>query len=287
MAVSVSQLVVYPVKSMAGVPLSEATLGPEGFRFDRAWMVVDENDRFLTQRQHPEMALVRAVPDDEGITLTLPDGTAMYVPRLGGGTPGAGVTTDGPADSDSPVVITRSVTVWNDTVRAVDQGDEVARWLSRFLGRSVRLVALSDHHPRRLGPSYPSPPGIHVSFADSSPLHLVGEASLFDLNRRLSRPVTMDRFRPNVVVSGADAYEEDRWARIRIGEVELIVVKDCLRCQMVNVDQKGGVKEIDPLETLGTYRSAPKGIRFGQKVVHSGYGTVRVGDTVDVLERKG
>jgi len=253
---------------MAGISLSQAELTAAGIRYDRAWMVIDENRRFVTQRQHPEMALVSAVPEPSGLTLTIPGRGVLSVPLVGD-------------DAGEGAVL--SVTIWNDTVRAVDQGDFVAEELTQFLGRPVRLVYLSEQDPRTLGASYPSPPGIRVGFADSSPLHLVGEASLADLNSHLERPVPMDRFRPNIVVTGSVPFEEDHWTRLRIAGVTFIVVKDCIRCQMVNVDQKVGVKEIDPLETLGTYRSGPTGIRFGRKVVHESPGWIKVGDPVDVL----
>ncbi|MFP4212380.1 MAG: MOSC domain-containing protein [Alkalispirochaeta sp.] len=271
MAITVSNLVVYPVKSMAGIELSEAELVDTGFRFDRSWMVVDDNDRFLTQRRHPEMALVRAEPitgsgGQPGIILTFPDATSVSVPLVR-------------ADDRDRVV---RVDIWGETVEAVDQGADVAGALTRYLGRPARLVFLSEKAPRQLGSSYPSPPGIHVGFADSSPLHLLSEASFHDLKGRLERPVRIDRFRANIIVSGTEAFAEDSWSRVRIGGVELLIVKDCIRCQVINVDQQTGEKEIDPLETLGSYRSGPIGPRFGRKVVHKGTGMIRVGDAVEI-----
>jgi uncharacterized protein YcbX len=274
MAITVSNLVVYPVKSMAGIELSEAELTDTGFRFDRSWMVIDDNNRFLTQRQHPEMALVRAEPvadsgHPRGLVLTVPGEQRVSVPLV--------------QDSDRDRVL--RVDIWGETVRAVDQGTEIAEILTRFLGRPARLVYLSENTPRRLGSSYPSPPGIHVGFADSAPLHLLSDASFRDLSDRVERSIRIDRFRANIIVSGTDPFSEDSWRRVRIGGVELLVVKDCIRCQVINVDQQTGEKEIDPLETLGAYRSGPIGPRFGRKVVHTETGMIRVGDTVEVLER--
>jgi len=273
MAITVSNLVVYPVKSMAGVELSQAELIDTGFRFDRSWMVIDDNDRFLTQRQHPEMALVRAEPvtgdtGQPGLVLTVPGEAPVSVPLV--------------RDDDRDRVI--PVDIWGETVDAVDQGPEAAKILTRYLDRPARLVFLAEHAPRHLGPSYPAPPGIHVGFADSAPLHLLSEASFRDLNGRLDTPVRIDRFRANIIVSGTDAFAEDSWRRVRVGDVELLIVKDCIRCQVINVDQQTGEKEIDPLETLGSYRSGPIGPRFGRKVVHDRRGMIRVGDRVEVLE---
>jgi uncharacterized protein YcbX len=268
MAAYVSELYVYPVKSMGGYSIDHGELSNTGLEYDRCWMVVDENARFVTQRQHPEMAAIATAVDSGGLHLTFPSGETVGAPIL----------------TEESGGVARTVVIWGATESAVDQGDEIAERLTAFLGRTVRLVYKSVREPRRLGSSYPSPPGIYVSFADSSPLHMIGQSSLDDLNTRLDAPVGINRFRPNIVVAGTTAFEEDRWRAVRVGGTVLTVVKDCIRCQMVNVDQQTGEKGIEPLETLGAYRSGPLGPRFGRKVVHNSIGTISVGDTVEIVE---
>ena len=233
-------------------------------------MVVNEQGWFLTQRQYPEMALITAeVVEASTLRLTVPGQRSLDVPVV-----------DKPAPGNRAL----TVQVWNDRCEAVDQGEVAAELLSDYLGVRCRLVRMAESFRRELGSSYPATPGITVGFADSSPLMLASERSLDELNGRLEEPIRMDRFRPNIVVSGGSAYQEDRWSRIRIGDVTMRLVKDCIRCQIINVDQQTGQRGIEPLETLGAYRSGPRGPRFGRKVVHEHTGSIRPGDPVEVLE---
>ncbi|TVR67637.1 MAG: MOSC domain-containing protein [Spirochaetaceae bacterium] len=263
MQLHVSRIAVYPLKSCAPLYPEREELVETGFRYDRCWMVADETGRFLTQREHPEMARVRAVPAPQGLTLIVPGREPIEVPLRGGRAAGA--------------------TVWDDRCDVVDQGDLAAELLGSFLGRPCRLVRMRPGFRRELGSSYGGPQEMSVSFADSAPLLLTSEASLADLNGRLAQPVPMDRFRPNIVVSGGKPYQEDRWRVIRIGGVTLRLVKDCIRCAIVTVDQTTGEKGAEPLETLDVHRPGPKGPRFGMKVVHQGTGAIGSGDTVEVL----
>lgn len=263
MTLTLSQIAIYPVKSLAPTYPTAADLVETGFRHDRAWMVVDGDGTFLTQRQHPAMARISAVPADGALRFVVEGEDPLFVP----------IAEAGP---------TYTVRIWNDTVDAVDQGDEAAAFLTRLLGRPCRLVRMAPNVRRALGAKYNAPDKA-VGFADSAPLLLISEASLEDLNSRLATPVKMDRFRPNLVVSGAAPYQEESWSRIRIGDATFQVVSPCIRCQIVTVDQASGHKEIEPLETLEAYRAGPKGVAFGVKVVHESRGTVRVGDEVEVL----
>jgi uncharacterized protein YcbX len=137
---------------------------------------------------------------------------------------------------------------------------------------------------REINPKYRFGQDVSLGFVDSMPLHLVSQASLDDLNSRLDGPVEMNRFRPNLVVSGGSAFQEDRWKRIRIGDVRFRVARDCVRCQIPTIDQSTGVKGIEPMETLGTYRAGSLGVLFGRHLVHEGRGRIRRGDPVEVLE---
>lgn len=250
--VHISGLFYYPIKSGAGVALDVAQLDLRGIVGDREYMVVDVEGTFLTQREAPKLALV-----------------SWRAPEVV--TPiGAAVVESGPA---------RQVTVWDFAGPALDCGDAAADVLSDFLGRSCRLVKAPPGHARRSDDGRTG-----VGFADGYPLLLIGQASLADLNSRLPQALPMNRFRPNVVVSGSDPYAEDQWRRVLLGEVPAQVVKPCARCAITRVDQATGVRgDGEPLRTLGGFRKVKGGVIFGQNVVHDALGTLRIGDEVSPL----
>jgi uncharacterized protein YcbX len=245
--------------------VDEAVVGATGFELDRRWMVVADDGRFISQREHPRLARVRA---------------RLRVGRLVLEAPGLSpleITLEGEA---SPI---GRVQVWNDECPAVEEGRDAARWFSEYLGYSARLVRMAGDDARPLGSSS-AQPGDRVSFADGFPFLLLSTASLVGLNRRLSLPVPMDRFRPNIVVEGCEAHAEDDWSRLRIGEVVFRVAKPCARCVIITVDQETGERGREPLRTLSNYRSFDGQVLFGQNLVHESRGVVRVGDPVEVLE---
>lgn len=256
--VRVSELNVYPIKSAAGMSVASWALDRTGMTGDRAYMVVDADGRFLTQREEPRLALVHPVPG-EPLAVHTPAGSAVVVP-------GARTT----------------VTVWEYTGPALDCGDEVAELLSEHLQRPCRLVTVPEDHnrPTSLG-------GGAVAFSDGYPLLIASESSLRDLNSRLANPLPMNRFRPNVVVSGAPAFDEDRWLRIEVAGIGIDIVKPCSRCVITRVDQATGVRgDLEPLRTLATFRRAPGGVMFGQNAVHRTVGQLAVGAAVRVVERR-
>jgi uncharacterized protein YcbX len=260
----VAALYLYPIKSCAGMSLPSATLDRRGLVGDRRFMVVDGDGRFISQRELPRLALIVPRIAAGTITLTAAGSAPVTVP----------VIDDGPRCM---------VMVWRDTCSAIDQGDEVGRWLSAHLGVGCRLVRLADETVRRVDPTYATRPEDEVSFADAYPLLLIGEASLEDLNARLATPLPMNRFRPNVVVRGSAPFEEDGWRDIVIGGVRATVVKPCARCVTTLVDQATGERGKEPLRTLATYRRRGDGeVYFGQNVIHAMEGTIAVGDRLDV-----
>jgi uncharacterized protein YcbX len=262
----VSALYRYPIKSCAGTALDTADIGVRGIVHDREFMVVEAaSGLFVTQRELPRMALIR--PDVANGTLHL---GAPAMPPLA-----MRVVADGPP---------RDVVVWRDRCPAVDQGDDVATWLSDFLERRCRLVRMADAHTRRVDPAYAVREADQVGFADGYPFLLISEESLADLNGRLAAPLMMNRFRPNIVVRGGTPYAEDRWRRIRIGAVELHLVKACARCAITTTDQETAAVGREPLATLATYRRVERGVLFGQNAIHTTQGAIRVGDTVEVLD---
>lgn len=258
----VTGLFYYPVKSCGGIALDAATLDRRGIVNDRLMMIVDSEGRFISQRSHPKLALIEPRLDANMLTLSAPGVSPITIPVIVSGA-------------------TRDVVVWRDECAAVDQGAEAAAWLSAFVNDAVSLVRMDDAFIRPVDPMYAVKSSNEVSFADGYPLLVISEESLEDLNTRLDEPVRMNRFRPNIVVRGAGAYAEDRWRRVRFGEVAAAIVKPCARCSTVTVEQETAVRGKEPLRTLAGYRHDPeRDVLFGQNVIHAGPGTIRVGDPV-------
>lgn len=264
-----SALYRYPVKSAQGQALSQSASGPLGLLGDRRWMLVEQdNGRFLTQRVYPQMSQLSALyAADGGLLLTAPglDPLQVAVPE---------------PDADL-----RGVTLWRDTLRVPDAGDAAAEWLSRFIGKPVRLVYVPQARTRYLPAGY-GENSDRVAFADGFPLLLIGQASLDDLAQKVGRPLEMLRFRPNLVVEGSAAFAEDGWKRIRIGQQTFRVLSPCTRCILTTVDPHTGERSEDrePLTTLRTYRQKEGDVLFGQNLVADGEGVLEVGMPVDVLE---
>ncbi len=261
-------LYLYPIKSSAPLPVTQAEVEPRGLRNDRRWMVVDADGRFLTGRELPRMTLIRARPLADGLSLEAPGVPPLHVPVSGHGD-------------------TLMVTVWKSDLVARTAGATADAWLSGFLQRPVRLVHM-DADVRRAITSSHALPSDEVSFADSFPLLLISRASLDGLNARLAIPVSMLQFRPNLVVDGVDAHAEDRWSRIRIGGVDFDMAKACVRCVFTTVDPARGERDLsgEPLRTLIGYRRSADGVVFGRHLIPRARGTLHVGDPVVVRETR-
>ncbi len=258
----------YPLKSCAAEALQRAVIDELGVHGDRRWMVVDSaNGRFLTQRLLPQLGRIRASWQGANLLLEAPGMPALAVML---------------PDARSPL---RGVTVWSDSLQVPDAGDAAARWVSDYLRRDCRLVQVPVGRARQVDTAY-AMPGEKVGFADGFPLLLIGQASLDDLSARVGRPLQMLRFRPNLVVTGSTAYAEDQWKRIRIGTLEMRVVKGCSRCIMTTLDPASGERSADsePLRTLKTYRQREGEVYFGQNLIAEGGGELRVGMPVEVLQ---
>ena len=254
----------HPVKSLKGESLDELVIGPKGPELDRHWMLVNEKGRFLTQRELPRMALVRPRVIATGLELSAPGMPLLEVLP----------------DSDESL----EVQVWNDRCRARVMSPAADRWLSDFLGLPCRLVYMPEDEQRQVDPAY-ARPGDRAEFSDGFPLLLISKASLDDLNRRMGRVLPMERFRPNLVVSGCEPYAEDSWKRIRIGDLTFRVVKPCSRCVIPTVNPETGQREgNEPLKTLMSYRKEGNKVLFGQNLIHDGEGVLRVGMPVEVIE---
>lgn len=271
--ISVSQLAIYPLKSCAQISLSTAQIDSFGLHLDRRWMVVDENGKFLTQRQLSRMCLIKPTLLETGIMLEAPEMEACRV------------------DTNSLSQSGR-VSVWADQCDVLDCGDKAAKWLSKFLQTKCRLVYFPQSEFRQVDLNYANQ-GDGTAFSDGFPFLLLSEASLDDLNRRLmdadKQSIEMRRFRPNIVVSGCEAFAEDSWQRIQIGETILRIVKPCSRCIIPNIDPETGIRGDEPLQTLKTYRryAHPEighKIFFGQNVIAENRGQLEVNMPVSILE---
>lgn len=257
---TISALYIYPVKGLGGIAVNRSRVGPRGLEGDRRWMITRENGQFLTQREVPE--LCRIATALEGDTLVLRGARELSVPReLREGRP-------------------LEVTVWSSTVRAL--AHEPAReWLRAELGGDFHLVYMPDGSERFVNPSY-GRPGDVVSFADAYPVLVTTLASLDDLNARMAAPISMRRFRPNVVLAGTRAWEEDTWTGVASGEVRLRVVKPCDRCVVTTIDPDDGSRGKEPLATLATFRARDSKVYFGQNAIPDTLGELAVGDVVTV-----
>jgi uncharacterized protein YcbX len=260
-----SEIWIYPVKSLSGIQLHEAFVREEGLQHDRHWMVVDEAGKFLTQRMYPAMALVDTEISESELLLYYRQDEAD----------GVRIAIDNPDGDELPVQ------VWKDTVTAKTVSKEADKWLSEKLGKNVRLVAMQSEHPRRMSPE-DSATASRLSFADDFPYLLTTETSLADLNSRLGELVNMSRFRPNIVIAGSGPFEENNWSRIKIGNIYFDLVKPCERCVMINVNQSTGQRGSEPLKTLAGYRKENRKIFFGQNMIARNYGIIKQGDQVEI-----
>lgn len=276
----IAALNVYPVKSCRGFGRADVRVGarglvaatPLGEVGDREWMIVDMDRRFITQRDNPRLALIRTSVADGAMVLAMLDHAPLAVPL---------------ARRESAV---HDVVVWNSVVAAHDAGDEAAAWLSAALGAAVRLVRFDPAHRRLCNADYAGTSGAHTAFADGYPLLVVNEASLADLNRRLeakrASALPMNRFRPNIVLTGLEPYDEDHIDTLAADGVVMKLVKPCARCQITTTDQDSIEIGEEPLQTLGTYRMDERvgGVTFGMNAIFvAGEGrALAVGTDVEV-----
>lgn len=263
----VQDIFIYPIKSLGGISLSQALVEEKGFRYDRRWMLVNEEGMFLTQRDYPQMSLLSVILEGKEL---------VVFPKK-----------DPERSIKIPIEFALgpelTVTIWDDRVLAKIVDPKVDQWFSDFFGFKVHLVLMPESTQRKVDPKY-AVQSESVSFADGMPYLLIGQESLNDLNSRLDNPVSMNRFRPNIVFSGGSPYLEDSLRKVRIGQVEFQIVKPCARCVMTTVDQESGVKGKEPLKTLSTYRTLNNKVYFGQNVVALQSGEIKLGDEIKPLD---
>lgn len=260
------QLIVYPLKSAMGLPQMHAKASAIGLDGDRCWMVARPDGQFLTGRQHPVLTQLKVLPAAKGVILAAEGRAELYV-------------------ECAALTVPIATTVWKQQFEARTGHTQADAWLSELLGGECRLLYLGEHTGRQhaILPDQP------LSFADGYPYLLIGQASLADLNFRLAKQglaqVSMRQFRPNLVVAGAEAYAEDQWRKIRIGEVIFESVKPCTRCVFTTVDPDSGLlaSNQQPLRTLADYRRFEIGVCFGHNLIARNTGRLHIGDDVEIL----
>jgi uncharacterized protein YcbX len=265
-----SEIWVYPVKSLGGIQLQESKVTDRGLELDRRWLLVDDDGLFLSQREYPELALFKPEIVDDFLRIAHSVRLeSIDVPLR-------------PIFLDAAAKI--KVTVWDDTIDAFEVSQTATDWFAKQLGVSVRLVYMPQESERKLDPDYAITGAEINSFSDAYPFLIIGQASLDDLNGRLEVRIPMNRFRPNFVFTNGEAFEEETWREFSIGKVSFVGVKPCARCVITTVDQeKGIISGKDPLKTLAKYRNFDNKVLFGQNVIGLGLGSVAIGDVVRIL----
>ncbi|GAA4433881.1 MOSC domain-containing protein [Pontibacter saemangeumensis] len=267
-----SDIYIYPIKSLGGIRVQTAEVEARGLRYDRRWMLVDGKGLFLTQRQHAQMALLQVSLQPEGLEVHHKQGKLkpLYIPF---------------AESEGSGHELQ-VTVWDDTVPALEASPGISAWFTDALGMPARLVHMPPQTRRLVDTAYAAN-GEVVSFADGYPFLLIGQAALDDLNSRLAQPVLMNQFRPSLVFRGGAPFAEDGWGEFTIGNQSFRAVKPCARCVVTTINQATAEKSPEPLRTLAAYRQQRNKIMFGQNLLPNGTtGTLQVGDKLIVLSQK-
>lgn len=262
-----SEIWVYPIKSLGGISLPSAVPESRGLRYDRRWMLVDEQGKFVSQREIPAMSMLGTRLDD----------SFLYV--FWKNRPESALSI--PLNFDADALSSLEVNIWEDSCQARIMPGQFHSWFSDQLGQNLRLVYMPDSSLRPADEKY-APKGQPVSFADGFPYLIIGQASLDELNRRLESPILMNRFRPNFVFSGGEAFEEDNWSDFSIQNQPFRCVKPCARCAIPTTDQETAHRAAEPLKTLATFRQVGHKVLFGQNVLWMGQENIpiRVGDVI-------
>ena len=263
----ISELFIYPIKSLGGIAVTSAQVTDRGFKHDRRWMLVDENGNFMTQRAIPEMALFNTdVKEDHLFVSHKKNNAVVRIPF-------------------EPIGETMMVQVWSDRCRARVVSKEASEWFSDMLHKNCTLVYMPDSTLRRVDGRYAQNKEI-TSFSDAYPFLIIGQSSLDDLNSRLKERLPINRFRPNIVFTGGRPFEEDTFGRFSINNIEFFGAKLCVRCTVTTINQESAAKGKEPLKTLSGYRMNNQKIYFGQNLLHHGEGYLHIGDVIEIKERK-
>jgi uncharacterized protein YcbX len=266
----VSQLFIYPIKSLGGIELTSARVTDRGFEHDRRWMLVDRNNRFLSQRERAEMALLKVTIQTDGLLVIHAVSRKQILIPFEPQTTQLG-----------------EFTIWDDICVGQYVSAAADEWFSQILDIDCRLVYMPHHSERVVDPEskYVIEHKL-TSFSDAYPFLLIGQSSLDELNSRLAIPIPINRFRPNIVFTGGEPYAEDTMAQFTIGNVEFAGSKLCARCNIPTIDQDTAIAAKEPTRTLAQYRRRKNNVYFGQNLVHTGKGIISVGDEIKVIQIK-
>jgi len=258
-----SEIWIYPIKSLGGVRLSSAKVMPKGLRYDRRWMLIDQEGNFITQRVHSAMAFFKLSFVDDQFTINY-KGDQIQLPV------------------NAPVSATPNVaTIWDDTIEVFEVLGEYSQWFSKRLGIPCRLVYFPETNPRAVDENFKIMDD-HVSLADAFPFLIIGQRSLDALNKKLKNPIPMNRFRPNFVFDGGEPFEEDNWRNFVIGRNRFVGVKPCGRCTLTTVNQDTAEKSPEPLATLATFRKTNNKIYFGQNLLAIDSYEIQEGERIEL-----
>jgi hypothetical protein len=267
-----SEIWIYPIKSLAGISLKGSNVTSRGLEFDRRWMLVDDEGVFISQRTYPELALFQTKIEDDFLVVThannLESSVKISLSQKNNG-------------------YRMNVMIWEDEVEAIVVVESVSQWFSRILGFSVRLVYMPEESHRIVDPDFAITSNDITSLSDGFPFLIIGQSSLDDLNARLEQPVSITRFRPNFVFTGGQEYEEESWKEFSIGNLLFQGVKPSSRCVMITVNpEKGIFYGKEPLFTLSQYKKVGNNVIFGQNVIAKDKGLLQVGDFISIPFKK-
>lgn len=262
----ITELFIYPVKGMGGIALEETKVTERGFEYDRRWMLVDENNVFISQRSFPQLCLFKLAFCSTGFKITF-NNEELIIPF---------------SISEGQAI---QVSIWNDSVSAIVADKQANDFFSKHLSQASKLVYMPGGSNRLVDKNFVKTNHV-VSFADGYPVLIIGQASLNLLNSKLTEPVAMNRFRPNIVFTGGEAHQEDLWRTIAIADSEFKGVKACARCQVPNINQEDATLNKEPVRTLAGYRSFDHKINFGQNLIVVKKGVVHSGDSIEFNPKK-
>lgn len=263
---TVSELFIYPIKSLGGIAVPATTVTDRGFEHDRRWMLVDAQNNFLTQREFAEMALLQVALTADGL-------------RVHHKINGSAVDIDFTPQTNE----TAAAVIWDDVCEVQFASAAADGWFSDMLSTKCRLVYMPDATRRKVETAYAQHEEI-TSLSDGYPLLIIGQSSLDDLNSRLTEPLPINRFRPNIVFTGGHAFDEDRMKHFTVNGTHFYGVKLCARCSITTINQSNAAQAKEPLKTLASYRMKDNKIYFGQNLLHKGKGILHVGDAITVHE---
>jgi uncharacterized protein YcbX len=260
-----SEIWIYPIKSLGGISLQQAQVMEKGLQYDRRWMLIDETGNFMTQRKLPELALFKVMLEGTNLYVQFHDESIRI-----------------PLEPTAKALL--QVKIWDDQVLTHEMSAEISAWFSKCLNTTCRLVFFPEQQSRPVDARYKIADE-NVSLADGYPFLIIGQESLELLNSKLAQALPMNRFRPNFVFTGGAAHEEDTWRGFTIGTNRFVGVKPCARCMIPTINQETASAGKEPTRTLATYRSKDNKILFGQNLLAVDHNTVKVGDTITIQSK--